>query len=98
MRETMGDIYKNLLQFYTNESFNPAEVDLMDKLSIFLKVTAGHYNVIRPYEEEEFHIRYKTSQMLGYISHLYTALKSEYGHCERRDNVKSMEVSKANVD
>lgn len=39
-----------LENFYEESRSNPYYIDLMDKLAIFLKISSGHYNLIRPYE------------------------------------------------
>jgi hypothetical protein len=46
-------------KYYEQNGSNPCEVDLMDKLAIVLKVTAGHYNLSRPFEQEPFENKYK---------------------------------------
>jgi hypothetical protein len=48
----------------------------MDKLSIFLKVTAGYYNLIRPFEEEDLSSKYKNSRVFRFIIYRYSALKN----------------------
>lgn len=40
---------QRLSNFYELAESNPWEVDLMDKLSIVLKVTSGNYNLNRSY-------------------------------------------------
>ena len=56
----------------------------MDKIAIFLKVTSGHYNLNRPYEQEPFEAKYSNCMIFPYIIHLFDAMKNEYEHCKQR--------------
>lgn len=70
----------------------------MDKLSIFLKVSAGFYNLVRPYEEVDLFAKYKQSRVFSYIIHLYTALKNEYEHCKRRVESATLQAARAALE
>lgn len=76
---------------------NPEEHDFFDKLAIFLKVTAGYYNLSRPFQEENLQQKYKSSRVFKYITHLYASLKNQYEHCQRRLESNSLEVARANL-
>jgi hypothetical protein len=49
---------------------------LLDKLSIFLKVTAGYYTLQRPFEEEDLAAKFNKTRVFRYIIFLYHALKN----------------------
>jgi hypothetical protein len=70
----------------------------MDKLSIYLKLSAGHYNVTRPYEEEDLHSKFQNSRVFRYVIHLYDALKNEYEHCKRRVESITLETARASLE
>lgn len=65
----------------------------MAKLSIFMKVSAGHYNLVRPYEEQTFENKYKNCQVFPYIIHLFDGLKNEYEHCQKRVSRESLDLA-----
>lgn len=64
----------------------------MDIMAIFLKISAGHYNVDRFYEEEKFDSKLKNSEIFNYMIYLFSDLQNEYDHCKKRiqkDSLKS---------
>ena len=61
---------------YTNSGSNPYETNLMDKLAIFMKVSSGHYNLNRPYEQLDLETKFYNCQMFSYIIHVFEALKN----------------------
>ena len=86
-----NDLEQRLSQFYREQlGSNPAEVDLMDKMAVFLKISSGNYNLSPSFEEESFEGKYSNCQIFDYVIHLFEALKYEYGHCQKRINKPSL--------
>ena len=90
----MHSLVSQLEACYRQEGYHPVLTDLMDKMAIFMKVTSGHYNLSRPLEEEDLHIRYKRTAITDYLIALFETLQKEYQHCSKRLEQQSMHASK----
>jgi hypothetical protein len=74
------------------------ELELLDKISVFLKISSGTYNLVRPFEEESLMTKYKNAQIFPYLIYLFNVLKNEYEHCEQRLERDSLEITRSVIE